>query len=162
MNPHQKNKVDVKSLSPDEQRLFRLYGKLPSKSDHFAKHLKERKYFDSGDYAMSKAGKGDSVDTGSVGSQHPVPENIPHLSSPNGQNGGAVGNQHHPALHHAHSGGPQVTSAGSPVKEGSFLHRETSADDDVDANDDKDAEKENKAVSPTVEGADAKAIPIRR
>ncbi|KAF3058341.1 hypothetical protein GL218_05804 [Daldinia childiae] len=89
MNPHQKNKVDVKSLTPDEQRLFRLYGKLPSKSDHFAKHLKERKYFDSGDYAMSKAGKGDSVDTGSVGSQHPVPENIPHLTSPNGQNAAA-------------------------------------------------------------------------
>ncbi|KAI0164484.1 camp-regulated phosphoprotein/endosulfine conserved region-domain-containing protein [Hypoxylon sp. FL1284] len=61
MNPHQKNKVDVKSLSPEEQRLFRLYGKLPSRSDHFAKHLKERKYFDSGDYAMSKAGKGDAA-----------------------------------------------------------------------------------------------------
>ncbi len=70
------------TLSPEEQRLFRLYGKLPSRSDHFAKHLKERKYFDSGDYAMSKAGKGDSVDAGAVGSQHPLPENIPHLSSP--------------------------------------------------------------------------------
>jgi hypothetical protein len=70
------------SLSPDEQRLFRLYGKLPSKADHLAKHLKERKYFDSGDYALSKAGKASSVDTGSVGSQHPLPENIPHLSSP--------------------------------------------------------------------------------
>lgn len=82
MNPHQKNKIDVSSLSPEEQRLFRLYGKLPSRSDHFAKHLKERKYFDSGDYALSKAGKADSVDAGSVGSEHPVPENIPHLTSP--------------------------------------------------------------------------------
>src|ERR1700722_4365826 len=115
MNPHQ-NKVDIsasnllpstflhlasflrsltkhnmKSLSPDEQRLFRLYGKLPSKSDHLAKHLKERKYFDSGDYALSKAGKASSVDTGSVGSEHPLPENIPHLSSPGvgGVNGGS-------------------------------------------------------------------------
>ncbi|KAL7623399.1 hypothetical protein AAE478_007081 [Parahypoxylon ruwenzoriense] len=151
MNPHQKNKIDVKSLSPEEQRLFRLYGKLPSKSDHFAKHLKERKYFDSGDYAMSKAGKGDSVDTGSVGSQHPVPENIPHLSSPN-QNGSATshGHQHHASLH-----GQQVLSAGSPVKESSFLHRETSVDDSPGA----DAEKEN--VSTTQE-TDAKGIPIRR
>ncbi|KAJ1921180.1 hypothetical protein H4219_000778 [Mycoemilia scoparia] len=33
-----------------------------------------RKFFDSGDYAMSKAGK--SVDT--VGEKHPSPENIPH------------------------------------------------------------------------------------
>ncbi|KAI2624966.1 Endosulfine-domain-containing protein [Hypoxylon sp. NC1633] len=165
MNPHQKNKVDVKSLSPDEQRLFRLYGKLPSKSDHFAKHLKERKYFDSGDYAMSKAGKGDSVDTGSVGSQHPVPENIPHLSSPNGQNGSsgaaAVGHQHHPGLHHAHTG-QQVTTAGSPVKESSFLNRETSADDANEKAEDKDAEKENKVASPTAAATEVKAIPIRR
>ncbi|KAI0105152.1 Endosulfine-domain-containing protein [Hypoxylon sp. NC0597] len=156
MNPHQKNKIDVKSLSPDEQRLFRLYGKLPSKSDHFAKHLKERKYFDSGDYAMSKAGKGDSVDTGSVGSQHPSPENIPHLTSPNGQNGGStVGHQHHPSLQHGHSG--QVTSAGSPVKESSFLHRETSADGD----DTTESTEKNKTATAT-ENGDAKGIPIRR
>ncbi|KAI1140572.1 Endosulfine-domain-containing protein [Hypoxylon sp. FL0543] len=158
MNPHQKNKIDVKSLSPDEQRLFRLYGKLPSKSDHFAKHLKERKYFDSGDYAMSKAGKGDSVDAGSVGSQHPVPENIPHLTSPNGQNGGStVAHQHHPGLHHGPSN-QQVTSAGSPVKESSFLHRETSAEEPDDA---EKGEKETQTTAAT-ENGDAKAIPIRR
>ncbi|KAK4100064.1 Endosulfine-domain-containing protein [Parathielavia hyrcaniae] len=125
MNPHQAKKVDLKSLSPEEQRLFRLYGKLPSRSDHFAKHLKERKYFDSGDYAMSKAGKGDSVDTGAVGSQHPVPENIPHLSSPvSGPNG--IGSLLHPHHHHQHHACMQ---AGSPVKESSFLNRETSAED---------------------------------
>ncbi|KAI1088652.1 Endosulfine-domain-containing protein [Rostrohypoxylon terebratum] len=160
MNPHQKNKIDVKSLTPDEQRLFRLYGKLPSKSDHFAKHLKERKYFDSGDYAMSKAGKGDSVDAGSVGSQHPVPENIPHLTSPNGQNGsGTVGHQHHPSLQHSHSGSQQVTAAGSPVKESSFLQRETSAEEEETPA--KDAAN-NKTAVPTSGNADNQAIPIRR
>lgn len=110
---------------------------------------------------MSKAGKGDSVDTGSVGSQHPVPENIPHLSSPNGQNGGGaggVGHQHHPGLHN-HAGSQQVTAAGSPIKEGSFLHRETSADESAKD----DAEKENKtATSPVADTAEAKGIPIRR
>jgi hypothetical protein len=117
------------SLSPEEQRLFRLYGKLPSRSDHFAKHLKERKYFDSGDYAMSKAGKGDGVDTGTVGSQHPVPENIPHLSSPVGS--AALGPGSPNGLHlHAHHN--NVMQAGSPVKESSFLHRETSADEVAD------------------------------
>jgi hypothetical protein len=126
MNPHQAKKVDVKTLSPEEQRLFRLYGKLPNRSEHFAKHLKERKYFDSGDYAMSKAGKGNSVDTGAVGSQHPLPENIPHLSSPvSGPNG--IGSPLHPHHHHQHHAG---TQAGSPVKESSFLNRETSADDE--------------------------------
>lgn len=149
MNPHQKNKVDInvssplpppilllsplalqqanrlssQSLSPEEQRLFRLYGKLPSRSDHLAKHLKERKYFDSGDYAMSKAGKGDSVDAGAVGSQHPVPENIPHLATPASAGPGHPKHAHHPSV----SGG----QAGSPVKESSFLHRETSVEDSI-------------------------------
>ncbi|KAF3006132.1 hypothetical protein G7054_g13146 [Neopestalotiopsis clavispora] len=147
MNPLQKNKIDIKSLSPDEQRLFRLYGKLPSKSDHFAKHLKDRKYFDSGDYAMSKAGKGDSVDTGSVGSQHPVPENIPHLSSPNGANS----NSGIPLLpHHSSISGASGGQAASPVKESSFLNRETSADD---------AEEKTSDEAKTQED---QGIPIRR
>ncbi|RKU46632.1 hypothetical protein DL546_007475 [Coniochaeta pulveracea] len=144
MNPHQKNKIDVSSLSPEEQRLFRLYGKLPSRSDHFAKHLKERKYFDSGDYALSKAGKADSVDAGSVGSEHPVPENIPHLTSPGAGNGhhgsisGASG--HHGSISGVSGGGGGIPllrpdgqgstgQVGSPVKESSFLNRETSAED---------------------------------
>ncbi|KAI1501473.1 camp-regulated phosphoprotein/endosulfine conserved region-domain-containing protein [Biscogniauxia marginata] len=167
MNPHQQNKIDVNSLSPEEQRLFRLYKKLPSRSDHFAKHLKERKYFDSGDYAMSKAGKGNSVDTGSVGSQHPVPENIPHLSSPNqgtgGFNGGP-GHHHHPSVsqpqQHPQQQQGQTSpqgAAGSPIKEGSFLNRETSADENTaSAN-----EKENLPVE-NGNGEAPKDIPIRR
>ncbi|KAK0733312.1 camp-regulated phosphoprotein/endosulfine conserved region-domain-containing protein [Lasiosphaeria miniovina] len=130
MNPLKAKKVDIKTLSPEEQRLFRLYGKLPSRSDHFAKHLKDRKYFDSGDYAMSKAGKGDSVDTGSVGSQHPVPEDIPHLSSPINSPSG-ISNMLHAHQHHS------SLQAGSPVKESSFLNQETNAEeievDNVDA-----------------------------
>ncbi|KAI4597519.1 hypothetical protein LQW54_011352 [Pestalotiopsis sp. IQ-011] len=148
MNPLQKNKIDIKSLSPDEQRLFRLYGKLPSKSDHFAKHLKDRKYFDSGDYAMSKAGKGDSVDTGSVGSQHPVPENIPHLSSPNGANSNS-GIPLLPSHHNSISGASGGQSA-SPIKESSFLNRETSADD---------AEEK---TSDEAKAQEDQGIPIRR
>ncbi|KAI0102764.1 camp-regulated phosphoprotein/endosulfine conserved region-domain-containing protein [Nemania sp. FL0031] len=158
MNPHQKNKIDVSSLTPDEQRLFRLYGKLPSKSDHFAKHLKERKYFDSGDYAMSKAGKGDKLDTGSVGSQHPVPENIPHLSSPNqatGLNGGP-GHQHHPSISGAsgHQVSATVGLSGSPVKESNLFKSESSGSEDKDMTD-------QKGGSP-VPTTPVKGIPIRR
>ena len=57
MNPHQKNKIDIgvsrrpvseiysytnvwQSLSADEQRLFRLYGKLPTKKDLLQNKLK--------------------------------------------------------------------------------------------------------------------------
>ncbi|KAF7547228.1 hypothetical protein G7046_g9062 [Stylonectria norvegica] len=129
------NPAPQQSLSPEEQRLFRLYGKLPSRSDHFAKHLKDRKYFDSGDYAMSKAGKGDGVDTGSVGSQHPVPENIPHLSSP----------------------------AGSPVKESSFLNRETSAEGQTSGDDPaNDSDKPKNANVTESLAAAGDGIPIRR
>ncbi|KAJ5741953.1 cAMP-regulated phosphoprotein family protein Igo1 [Penicillium manginii] len=66
-------------MSSDEQRLFRLYGKMPNKKDLLQNKLKERKYFDSGDYALSKAGK--AQDVTSIGSRHPVPENIPHLTA---------------------------------------------------------------------------------
>ncbi|KAI1439100.1 camp-regulated phosphoprotein/endosulfine conserved region-domain-containing protein [Xylaria sp. CBS 124048] len=174
MNPHQKNKIDITSLTPEEQRLFRLYGKLPSKSDHFAKHLKERKYFDSGDYAMSKAGKGDKLDTGSVGSQHPVPENIPHLSSP-GQattlNGGP-GHQHHHSISTAtagHQSNINTSLAGSPVKESSLLLNSESSNDDSEAAaaeevEKKETVKENAQVTQDtqIQGTDAKKIPIRK
>lgn len=149
------------SLTPDEQRLFRLYGKLPSKSDHFAKHLKERKYFDSGDYAMSKAGKGDKLDTGSVGSQHPVPENIPHLSSPSqtGNLNGGPGHQHHPSASAAggHQASATIGLSGSPVKESSLFKSESSMSDENDSQ-----EKDKESPAPAADSAETKGIPIRR
>lgn len=160
-NPH--SDVILQSLSPDEQRLFRLYGKLPSKSDHLAKHLKERKYFDSGDYALSKAGKASSVDTGSVGSEHPLPENIPHLSSP-----GISGVQGGSGNGNVSMGGAGQGVAGSPVKESSYLHRETSIDEVEQERRDaatKVAQEQNattggqEAISPP---AQVEGMPIRR
>jgi len=153
MNPHQKKKVDISSLSPDEQRLFRLYGKLPSKADHLAKHLKERKYFDSGDYALSKAGKASSVDTGSVGSQHPLPENIPHLSTP------GIGSISGPGIN-IQLGASNGAQSGSPVKESSFLNRETSIDELDNETEDKNlgSRLESRVSPPPLNDG----IPIRR
>ncbi|KAF8954289.1 hypothetical protein BGZ46_002970 [Entomortierella lignicola] len=63
------------TLTEQEQKLQRLYGnRLPTAKGLLGQKLKERKYFDSGDYALSKAGKTNAP----VGSQHPQPENIPH------------------------------------------------------------------------------------
>jgi len=143
----------MQSLSPDEQRLFRLYGKIPSKSDHLAKHLKERKYFDSGDYAMAKAGQAQSLDTGSVGREHPLPENIPHLSSPSvgnaSQGGSGNGN--------IQLGGNNVAQSGSPVKESSFLSRETSV------NEAEDNEKAREAMDGSISPPPVKeGIAIKR
>ncbi|PHH70634.1 hypothetical protein CDD82_7006 [Ophiocordyceps australis] len=100
---------------------------------------------------MSKAGKGDGVDAGAVGSQHPVPENIPHLSSP--MNGGAS------APKHAHHGSTAGIQAGSPVKESSFLHRQTSAEDGSVGG---DAAKLNKNLGDAAAvGASGDGIPTR-
>lgn len=71
------------TLTPEEKAFFEKYGRLPpSKKSILNKQLKgaERKFFDSGDYALSKAGKQAPSD---VGSQHPSPERIPHSVPPN-------------------------------------------------------------------------------
>ncbi|OLY79187.1 mRNA stability protein, partial [Smittium mucronatum] len=67
-------------LTEDEKKNFRLFGTLPKNKNFLTQRAKERKYFDSGDYALSKAGK---VGT-TVGEKHPSPESIPHhqLSQP--------------------------------------------------------------------------------
>ncbi|KAG8998429.1 hypothetical protein FRB94_006897 [Tulasnella sp. JGI-2019a] len=77
MLPFQRKKVDISAMTPEEQKLFRLYGKLPTHKNVLSKVATERKYFDSGDYALSKAG----VTPGNaVGTAIPSPENIPHAS----------------------------------------------------------------------------------
>ncbi|KAI0345723.1 Endosulfine-domain-containing protein [Trametopsis cervina] len=79
MLPAKRNKVDISSLTEEEQKLFRLYGKLPTHKNVLTKMQKDRKYFDSGDYALSKAGK---APQNTVGTAIPSPENIPHATSP--------------------------------------------------------------------------------
>lgn len=113
---------------------------------------------------MSKAGKGDGVDAGAVGSQHPVPENIPHLTSPTNGGPNAPG--------HTHRGSIPGIQAGSPVKEGSFLNRETSAEGQVtlsgDEKKDQDQAAEGVEAKPVVTGltsapiAAGEAMPLRQ
>ena len=88
-----------------------------------------------------------------MGSQHPLPENIPHLSSPGvgNANQGGSGNGN------ISLGGPSGLQSGSPVKESSFLNRETSVDE-LDNKENK-GERAGDSMSPPPlkEG-----IPIRR
>ncbi|KAJ7071869.1 camp-regulated phosphoprotein/endosulfine conserved region-domain-containing protein [Mycena belliarum] len=86
MLPAQRNKIDISKLSEQEQLLFAKYGKLPTHKNVLMKMQKDRKYFDSGDYALSKAGV---EPQNTVGTAIPNPENIPHASSP--ANGGGHG-----------------------------------------------------------------------
>ncbi|KAJ2412109.1 hypothetical protein GGI10_003884 [Coemansia sp. RSA 2530] len=70
-----RSKVATSNLMPDQAALQNKYGQLPlKKKGLLGGKAGERKYFDSGDYAMSKAGK--AVEA--VGQQHPSPESIPH------------------------------------------------------------------------------------
>ncbi|KAJ2881560.1 hypothetical protein H4R27_004005 [Coemansia aciculifera] len=77
MNPN-RDKVDFSNLTAEQRKdpMQIKYGLLGGqKAKGKGKLLvPERKYFDSGDYAMSKAGK--SADA--VGLKHPSPESIPH------------------------------------------------------------------------------------
>jgi len=66
-------------MTEEEKKLFRLYGKLPTHKNVLTKVQKDRKYFDSGDYALSKAGV---APQSNVGTAIPSPETIPHASPP--------------------------------------------------------------------------------
>ncbi|KAL8691185.1 MAG: hypothetical protein Q9218_003535 [Villophora microphyllina] len=155
MNPHQKNKVDISSMNEEEKKAFRLYGKLPSKKDLIQNKLKERKFFDSGDYALSKAGKASEGGVTSVGSEHPLPENIPHLTSPTPMNGSSNG---HTGSFSAGGAGPLPGGqSGSPVKEASFLHRGQSVDEQAVEDEGKDDVKEVSKSPP----AKQDGVPIR-
>ncbi|RKO92242.1 camp-regulated phospho protein/endosulfine conserved region-domain-containing protein, partial [Blyttiomyces helicus] len=78
-------------LSDEDKAFYEKYGRLPpQKKQVLGQRLKgDRKYFDSGDYAMSKAGKSSPTE---VGSQHPSPERIPHSIPQNLKNNDPVGN----------------------------------------------------------------------
>jgi len=117
MLPFQRKKVDISKLNPQEQQLFAKYGKLPTHKSTLMKMQKERKYFDSGDYALSKAGVASPT---IVGTAIPNPENIPHASSSG--NGHGTGHQ---------SLSISPTTSTSPVnKESSLSHSEISVDED--------------------------------
>ncbi|KIV92500.1 hypothetical protein PV10_03791 [Exophiala mesophila] len=183
MNPHQKNKIDVSKLSADEQRLFRLYGKLPNKKDLLQNKLKERKYFDSGDYALSKAGKASDTGVTTIGTEHPKADEIPHMSplthivSRTESNVGLPGgpglaaspdnpgpaNLHRGSINGIPGGGLPGASGRSPIKESSFLARHASMDERDGNEEDKANGDERNILERSISSPHAQAgIPIRR
>ncbi|KPI38960.1 mRNA stability protein [Cyphellophora attinorum] len=182
MNPHQKNKIDINSLSSDEQRLFRLYGKLPNKKDLLQNKLKERKYFDSGDYALSKAGKASDSGMTSIGTEHPTADAIPHLSPLTNQltRGDSISAGSPPSVSSPISGQEAPTAAAglhrgsingipggglpghaqsrSPVKESSYLARSASVDDGSGNT----TAQEGSGANTITTGEQKAGIPIRR
>lgn len=71
-------KADMSTMGEQEKKLFERYGKLPPKKNILS-GMKERKYFDSGDYNMHKAGvKPEQL----PGTAIPTPERLPHVQPP--------------------------------------------------------------------------------
>ncbi|KAK4183590.1 hypothetical protein QBC35DRAFT_93446 [Podospora australis] len=63
--------------------LLRMYGKLPAKRSDLLHHqLDERKYFDSGDFALSLAGRSSNIGSVDTGSEHPLRGTIPLPACP--------------------------------------------------------------------------------
>lgn len=109
----------------------------------------ERKYFDSGDYALSKAGKADDVGgVTNIGREHPSPDTIPHLSSSNPSNV--------PSLQPTQS---QGGTSGSPVKESSILQRGMSVDEQDGDSIRDELDRKAAAVSPPPQ---TEGLPIRK
>ncbi|ODV74622.1 endosulfine family protein CYBJADRAFT_183330 [Cyberlindnera jadinii NRRL Y-1542] len=72
------NDVDISKLTPQEQKLYKLYGKLPSRTELISHKLQERKYFDSGDYALNQAGVKDI--NSRLSNRHLNPEMISRIN----------------------------------------------------------------------------------
>ncbi|GAA6013077.1 hypothetical protein JCM10207_006164 [Rhodosporidiobolus poonsookiae] len=116
-----RQKVDISSFSEQEKELFQKYGKVPTHKNLLGNKLKERKYFDSGDYAMSKAGVSPQQ---SVGTAIPSPADIPHASPPSQGGSANSGSSGSPATAipgastSPSSSGAGSFSSGSPTSPG--------------------------------------------
>jgi len=72
---------DLSKLSPEELKLYKMYGRLPKTTDVLQDRLKDRKFFDSGDYALSKASGGKKDPVGSINPlRQPEIENLARIN----------------------------------------------------------------------------------
>ncbi|OQV03040.1 cAMP-regulated phosphoprotein/endosulfine conserved domain-containing protein [Cladophialophora immunda] len=65
-----------------ERQILARYGSLPKQNVLLRSQVKERKFFDSGDFAISKATRDSATGHPKTGKQHPNFSQIPHLSAP--------------------------------------------------------------------------------
>lgn len=96
-------------MNEQEKQLFQKYGKLPKKNV-LTSMQKERKYFDSGDYAMHKAGVS-SADA-PVGSAIATPERLPHAQPPSLSSSPTNSSSMPYAHHHASSSSASAAPSG--------------------------------------------------
>ncbi|KAH6622264.1 hypothetical protein C7974DRAFT_219244 [Boeremia exigua] len=79
---HPKDQDGSEPLTKQDARLLRRYGKLPAREDLLNHQLERRKYFDSGDFALSHAHRVSDIGHIQTGIEHPLCGSISHPSSP--------------------------------------------------------------------------------
>lgn len=85
--PRNEAGLDLSKLSPQELRIYKMYGKLPTTQQILSSKFNDKKYFDSGDYAMQKQ-LGDAAArktgiTGGVSMKHPNAEKVKEMATRN-------------------------------------------------------------------------------
>lgn len=88
--PANTQNLDLSKLSPQELRIYKMYGKLPTTQQILTSKFKDKKYFDSGDYAMQKQLGGDK--TGGVSMRHPNAEKVKEMATRNSISSGVMYN----------------------------------------------------------------------
>ncbi|KAL6698165.1 hypothetical protein J3F84DRAFT_366696 [Trichoderma pleuroticola] len=77
-----KSEAARKRDSDRETHLRHIYGIVPNRGQLLDHQLEKRTYFDSGDFALSKAREPSSMGSVTTGSQHPSREAISHPFRP--------------------------------------------------------------------------------
>lgn len=85
--PRNEAGLDLSKLSPQELRIYKMYGKLPTTQQILSSKFNDKKYFDSGDYAMQKQLGDDAARktglTGGVLMKHPNAEKVKEMATRN-------------------------------------------------------------------------------
>ncbi|KAL7937972.1 hypothetical protein V8C35DRAFT_290439 [Trichoderma chlorosporum] len=77
-----KSEEAKKRDSDRETHLRKIYGTVPNRGQLLDHQLEKRTFFDSGDFALSKAKRASSMGSVTTGSQHPSREGISHPFCP--------------------------------------------------------------------------------
>ncbi|GBL51404.1 hypothetical_protein [Candidozyma auris] len=76
--------IDLSKLSPQELRIYKMYGKLPTTQQILSSKIQDKKYFDSGDYAMQKQMGGPKSGLGgTIPMAHPNAEKVKEMYNRN-------------------------------------------------------------------------------
>lgn len=91
--PTNTQNIDLSKLSPQELRIYRMYGKLPTTQQILLSKFQDKKYFDSGDYAMQKqlGGGFRSGLPGGIPMKHPNAEKVKEIYNRNSISGSNSG-----------------------------------------------------------------------